>query len=85
MLMKGSGVKKCVVCLFMMFNATFNNISVISWGSVLLLDETGVPVLSGEAINANFIIFGLTRSGLEPTIYRTRCEHANHYTTDAVV
>ena len=29
----------------MVFNATFNNISVISWRSVLLVDETG---LSGE-------------------------------------
>jgi len=27
----------------MVFNATFNNISVISWQSVLLVDETGVP------------------------------------------
>ena len=27
----------------MMHNATFNNISVISWRSVLLVDETGVP------------------------------------------
>jgi hypothetical protein len=25
------------------FNATFNNISVISWRSVLLVNETGVP------------------------------------------
>jgi hypothetical protein len=33
---------------------------------------------------SNFIVFGLTRSMLEPTIYRTRGEHANHYTTDAV-
>ena len=32
----------------------------------------------------NFIVFGLTRSGLEHTIYRTRDEHANHCTTDAV-
>jgi hypothetical protein len=30
------------VCL-MLFNATFNNISVISWLSVLLVEETGVP------------------------------------------
>ena len=29
--------------LFMVFNATFNNISVISWRSVLLVGETGVP------------------------------------------
>jgi hypothetical protein len=28
---------------FMVFNATFNNISVISWQLVLLEEETGVP------------------------------------------
>jgi hypothetical protein len=28
---------------FVVFNATFNNISVISWQSVLLVEETGVP------------------------------------------
>jgi hypothetical protein len=28
---------------FMVFNATFNNISAISWQSVLLMEETGVP------------------------------------------
>ena len=27
----------------MVFNATFNNISIISWWSVLLVEETGVP------------------------------------------
>ena len=27
----------------MQFNATFNNISVISWQSVLMVEETGVP------------------------------------------
>jgi hypothetical protein len=27
----------------MVFNATFNNILVISWKSVLLVEETGVP------------------------------------------
>jgi hypothetical protein len=41
-------------------------------------------VLSGEATNTNFIVLCLTRSGLEPTIYRTRGEHANHYTINAV-
>jgi hypothetical protein len=34
-----------VVLWFMAFNATFNNISVISWLSVLLVEETRV---SGE-------------------------------------
>jgi hypothetical protein len=28
---------------FMVFNATFKNISVISWQSVLLVEESGVP------------------------------------------
>ena len=28
---------------FMVFNATFNNISIISWWSVLLMEETGAP------------------------------------------
>jgi hypothetical protein len=32
-------------------------------------------VLCGEATHINFIAFGLTRSGHEPTIYRTRGEH----------
>ena len=37
---------------------------------------------SGEA--SFFLVFGLTRLGLEPTIYHTRGEHANHYATDEV-
>ena len=30
--------------MVMGFNATFNNISAISWQPVLLLEETGVPI-----------------------------------------
>ena len=30
------------------------------------------------------IDFGMTRPVFEPTIYRTRGEHTNHYATDAV-
>jgi hypothetical protein len=41
-------------------------------------------VFSGEATNTNFVVFDLTREEFELTIYRTRGEHANHYTTDAV-
>ena len=37
-----------------------------------------------EATNTKFTVFGLTRPGLEPTIYRTWGEHVNHYTTDAI-
>jgi hypothetical protein len=38
--------------MVMVFNATFNNISVISWQSVLLVEETGVP---GEDQNIQHI------------------------------
>ena len=41
-------------------------------------------VLSGEATNTNFIVFGFTQPGLEPTIYHTRGEHTYHYTTDVL-
>ena len=40
--------------------------------------------ISEESTNTNFLFFGLNRSGIEPTMYLTRSEHANHYTTDAV-
>jgi len=36
----------------------------------ILISSRPVDVLSGEAANTNFIVFGLTRPGLEPTIYR---------------
>jgi hypothetical protein len=41
-------------------------------------------LLIGEVTNINFIVFGLTRSDLEPDIYHSWGEYANHYTTDAV-
>jgi hypothetical protein len=41
-------------------------------------------MLSEEATNTNFLVFDLTRPGLKSTIYHTRGEHTNHYTTDAV-
>ena len=50
-----------------------------------LLFLRNAALLSVEAPNTNVIVLGLTRPGLEPMIYRTRGEHANHYTTDAVL
>jgi hypothetical protein len=41
-LYKWNFISGLFVCL-MVFNATFNNISVISWRSVLLVEETGGP------------------------------------------
>ena len=62
------------------------HLDTLSWfwanQSLLFLLKT---VLTREATNTNFIVFGLTRSGLKPTIYHTRGEHTNHYSTDAVI
>jgi hypothetical protein len=40
------------VCLFV-FNTTFNNISVISWQSVLLVEETGVPGENHQTVTSH--------------------------------
>ena len=45
----------------------------------IILIPSQCCVLSEEAINTNFIVFGLTWPGIKPTIYLTRGEHANHY------
>jgi hypothetical protein len=38
------GLGRCHLCEWVMvFNSTFNNISAISWRSVLLVEETGIP------------------------------------------
>ena len=47
----------------MVFNTTFNNISVISWRSILLVEETGVPgenrwpVTSHWQILSHYVVF----------------------------
>jgi hypothetical protein len=41
-------------------------------------------VLCGEATTTSYIVFGMTQSGLEPTIYLTRGEYDNHYASDPV-
>ena len=48
-----------------------------------LLFTLNAACLTEKQQNTNFIVFGLT--GLEPMIYHTRGEHANHYTTDAIL
>jgi hypothetical protein len=41
--MQMSNFVQNVIGWFMVFNATFNNISVISWWTVFLAEETGIP------------------------------------------
>jgi hypothetical protein len=41
---------------FMVFNTTFNNISVISWRSALLVKETGIPDQNHRPAASHYII-----------------------------
>ena len=42
-------------------------------------------LLNAETANINFIVLGLTRSGLDPTIYPTHSKHTNHYIIGVVI
>jgi hypothetical protein len=73
------------------FNTCFKEWSIIPHTRHTVMDQICIRFVgkitiyfSKEATNTNFIVLGLTRPGFEPMIYRTRGEHANHYTTDAV-
>jgi hypothetical protein len=54
------------------------------WANQSLLFLVNTACLAEKQEIPILIVFGLTRTGLNPTIYRTRGEHANHYATDAV-
>ena len=73
---------------WMVFNSTFNNISVISWGSVLLVKETGVlgenhrPVASHwETLSHNIVHLALI-SGDRHWLHRNSCK-SNYHTITA--
>ena len=42
-------------------------------------------MLSEEAANTNFNVFGLTQLGIDPMTFHTWNEHANHYTIEAMI
>ena len=49
----------------MVFNATFNNISIISWQSVLMVEETGA---SGENQHYHIMSYGVPLAGFKLTL-----------------
>ena len=78
----------------MVFNATFNNISVISWRSVLLVEETGGPEENHRPVGSHWQTLShnvvlLARAGVQPTTSMIgtdcigSCQSNYHAITDA--
>ena len=71
--------------MVMVFNATFNNISVISWWSVLLVKETGISAENHWPVPSHWQIYHimlyrvhLVWEGLELTsVWKFYCRHHN--------
>jgi hypothetical protein len=53
--------------MVMVFNATFHNISITSWRSVLLVEETGVAKETTDLPHAMNSLY-ITAAGLNPCI-----------------
>ena len=52
----------------MVFNATFNAISVISWRSVLLVEETGLPGGKNDLPHVTDKLYHITLYRVHPSI-----------------
>jgi hypothetical protein len=50
MLFNKVSIKDIVLRRFIVLNSTINNISVISWQSVSLVEETGVPIENHQPV-----------------------------------
>ena len=75
----------CIVLLDYLALANWNKCSWVDMLShsvrIFLANQFPFFLLNAACLVAftNFIVFGLTQPGVEPTMYRTRGEHANHY------
>jgi hypothetical protein len=69
------------------FNWNNSHLIVTPLGHIVLIPIQPIFALTPyccmlRATDTNFIVSGLNRAGLEPTIFSTRSEHANHYSRD---
>jgi hypothetical protein len=67
----------CLI-LFIVFNATFSNIPVISWRPVLMVEEAGEPSTMGKQL-VNFITCGCESSASFFVIYKAGREPMLHW------
>jgi hypothetical protein len=75
-------VNFCMTVSVIVFNATFNNISVISWRSVLLVEEARVLEKTTDNTNCNAMTFN---SGYISTEIAQNCETELFYMCQEIV
>jgi hypothetical protein len=75
-----SSLKQQTACRYV---APIGQIILIPSHPVFALSRYAVCLAEKQQIPI-FLVFGFNRSVLEPTIYHTQGEHANHYATEAV-
>ena len=61
----------------MVFNTTFNNISVISWWSVLVVEESGVPEKTTELQLTHFMLYAVMLYRVHLAISQIRTHNAS--------
>jgi len=64
----------------MVFNATFNNISVISWQPVLLVEETGVSGENHRLVESHWKFVSHNVVSSIPRLGENRTGKANYHT-----
>jgi hypothetical protein len=68
---------KVVWFTFMVFNATFSNISAIPWRPVLMVEEAGVPGENHRPWASNFLIYNWEKN-IEELLKNQKCEYLLH-------
>ena len=68
----------------MVFNATFNNISVISWRSVLLVEETGLSGENHRPVASHWQTLSQNVTSSTPRIGEIRTDNISVFFSDGI-
>jgi hypothetical protein len=68
----------------MVFNATFNNISVISWRSVLLVEETGLSGENHRPVASHWQTLSHNVTSSTPRIGEIRTDYISVFFSDGI-